>query len=171
MAGPGSSMLYSILLFTVILSLQQMYRGKLASTELFTILGGFISSLLFLVLLTVSSKPHCFKEIVWFVLLYVKFIQLYLSALVSAIAVHRQFPRNKWYKDWLGCRWVSVHFVFIYLILWESVWTGIFWNSVHVKEDSCLQFVGFDNISKVVETHWIFYVNEPPGTHRTLRTN
>ncbi|XP_070670844.1 uncharacterized protein [Malus domestica] len=52
MAGSGSSMLYSILLFTVILSLQQMYRGKLASTELFTILGGFISSLLFLALLT-----------------------------------------------------------------------------------------------------------------------
>ncbi|KAJ4835485.1 hypothetical protein Tsubulata_029626, partial [Turnera subulata] len=52
MAGPGSSMVYSILLFAVGLSLQQMYRAKLASTELFTILGGFISSLLFLVLLT-----------------------------------------------------------------------------------------------------------------------
>ncbi|CAN0892249.1 Protein KRTCAP2 homolog [Linum grandiflorum] len=51
-AGAGSSMLYSLLLFTVILSLQVMYRGKLASTELFTILGGFISSLLFLLLLT-----------------------------------------------------------------------------------------------------------------------
>ncbi|GMI87489.1 hypothetical protein like AT1G77350 [Hibiscus trionum] len=51
MAGSGSSMLYSFLLFTVILSLQMMYRGKLASSELFTILGGFISSLLFLVLL------------------------------------------------------------------------------------------------------------------------
>lgn len=53
MAGSGSSMLYSFLMFIVILSLQQMYRGKLASTELFTILGGFISSLLFLVSLTV----------------------------------------------------------------------------------------------------------------------
>ncbi|KAJ1387380.1 Keratinocyte-associated protein 2 [Sesbania bispinosa] len=52
MAGSGSSMLYSFLLFTVILSLQEMYRGKLASSELYTILGGFISSLLFLVLLT-----------------------------------------------------------------------------------------------------------------------
>ncbi|CAI0607298.1 unnamed protein product [Linum tenue] len=51
-AGAGSSMLYSLLLFLVILSLQEMYRGKLASTELFTILGGFTSSLLFLVLLT-----------------------------------------------------------------------------------------------------------------------
>lgn len=52
MAGPGSSMLYSFLLFTAIFSLEEMYRAKLASTELFTILGGFISSLLFLVLLT-----------------------------------------------------------------------------------------------------------------------
>ncbi|XP_022141736.1 protein KRTCAP2 homolog [Momordica charantia] len=52
MAGSGSSMLYSFLLFIVILSLQEMYRGKLASSELFTILGGFTSSLLFLVLLT-----------------------------------------------------------------------------------------------------------------------
>ncbi|GLT56916.1 hypothetical protein SLA2020_299280 [Shorea laevis] len=52
MAGPGSSMLYSFLRFTVVLSLQEMYRAKLASSELFTILGGFISSLLFLVLLT-----------------------------------------------------------------------------------------------------------------------
>ncbi|KAL5579885.1 hypothetical protein UlMin_012327 [Ulmus minor] len=33
-----------------------MYRGKLASTELFTILGGFISSLLFLVLLTIIGN-------------------------------------------------------------------------------------------------------------------
>ena len=62
MAGSGSSMLYSFLLFTVILSLQEMYRGKLASTELFTIIGGFISSLLFLVLLTVSSGAQ-FVEI------------------------------------------------------------------------------------------------------------
>ncbi|XP_028087742.1 uncharacterized protein LOC114288438 isoform X2 [Camellia sinensis] len=52
MAGTGSSMLYSLLLFIIILSLQEMYRGKLASTELFTILGGFTSSLLFVMLLT-----------------------------------------------------------------------------------------------------------------------
>ncbi|KHN44305.1 Protein KRTCAP2 like [Glycine soja] len=44
-----------------------MYRGKLASSELYTILGGFVSSLLFLVLLTV------FK---------------------SVIAVHWNFSRN-----------------------------------------------------------------------------
>lgn len=41
-------MLLSFLLFTVVLSLEVIYRGKLASSELFTILGGFISSLLFL---------------------------------------------------------------------------------------------------------------------------
>ncbi|KAK4767588.1 hypothetical protein SAY87_023588 [Trapa incisa] len=52
MAAPGSSMLYSFLLFIVILSLQEVYRGKLASSEWFTILGGFTSSLLFLVSLT-----------------------------------------------------------------------------------------------------------------------
>lgn len=49
-------MVYSFLLFTVVLSLQEMYRGKLASSELFTILGGFSSSILFLVLLTVSPN-------------------------------------------------------------------------------------------------------------------
>ncbi|XAR62845.1 hypothetical protein NMG60_11017742 [Bertholletia excelsa] len=52
MTGTGNSMLYSLLLFVVILSLQEMYRGKLASTELFTILGGFTSSLLFVTFLT-----------------------------------------------------------------------------------------------------------------------
>lgn len=55
MAESGNSMLYSLLLFVVTLSLQEMYRGKLASSELFTILGGFTSSLVFLFLLTVSS--------------------------------------------------------------------------------------------------------------------
>ncbi|CAI9265064.1 unnamed protein product [Lactuca saligna] len=52
MAEAGNSMLYSLLLFVVTLSLQEMYRGKLASSELFTILGGFTSSLVFLFLLT-----------------------------------------------------------------------------------------------------------------------
>ncbi|WOK96749.1 hypothetical protein Cni_G05456 [Canna indica] len=52
MAAPGRSMLYSLLSFAIILSLLEMYSGKLASSELFTILGGFISSLLFLMLLT-----------------------------------------------------------------------------------------------------------------------
>ncbi|KAI3689079.1 hypothetical protein L2E82_47027 [Cichorium intybus] len=52
MAEPGKSMLYSLLLFVVTLLLQEMYRGKLASSELFTILGGFTSSLVFLFLLT-----------------------------------------------------------------------------------------------------------------------
>ncbi|GAB2271578.1 hypothetical protein Dimus_006410 [Dionaea muscipula] len=52
MAGTGSSMLLSFLLFIVILSLQEIYRDKLASSELFTILGGFISAMLFLLSLT-----------------------------------------------------------------------------------------------------------------------
>lgn len=59
MAEAGNSMLYSLLLFVVTLSLQEMYRGKLASSELFTILGGFTSSLVFLFLLTVSSLLPC----------------------------------------------------------------------------------------------------------------
>ncbi|XP_010931433.1 uncharacterized protein [Elaeis guineensis] len=52
MTGPGRSMLYSLLLFAIIISLLEMYREKLASSELLTIFGGFISSLLFLVMLT-----------------------------------------------------------------------------------------------------------------------
>ncbi|RWW62719.1 hypothetical protein BHE74_00030139, partial [Ensete ventricosum] len=52
MAGPGRSMLYSLLSFAIILSLLEMYREKLASSELLTIFGGFISSLLFLLLIT-----------------------------------------------------------------------------------------------------------------------
>ncbi|XP_021731819.1 protein KRTCAP2 homolog [Chenopodium quinoa] len=48
MASTGNSMLLSFLMFTVVLSLEVIYRAKLASSELFTILGGFISSLLFL---------------------------------------------------------------------------------------------------------------------------
>lgn len=52
MAGTGRSMLLSLLLFAVTLSLLEMYRGSFASSELMTIAGGFISSLLFLLLLT-----------------------------------------------------------------------------------------------------------------------
>ncbi|KAG8068274.1 hypothetical protein GUJ93_ZPchr0005g16219 [Zizania palustris] len=52
MASTGRSMLLSLLLFAVTLSLLEMYRGKFASSELMTIAGGFVSSLLFLLLLT-----------------------------------------------------------------------------------------------------------------------
>ncbi|KAL5562460.1 hypothetical protein UlMin_032207 [Ulmus minor] len=47
-----------------------MYRRKLASTELFTILGGFISSLLFLVLLTIigNFQETCFSKTGWVVI-------------------------------------------------------------------------------------------------------
>lgn len=55
MAAAGSSMLYSLFLFVATLSLQEMFRAKLASSELFTILGGFTSSIVFLTLLTVRE--------------------------------------------------------------------------------------------------------------------
>ncbi|MBA0818231.1 hypothetical protein Gohar_021672 [Gossypium harknessii] len=91
MAGSGSSMLYSFLLFTVILSLQEMYRGKLASSELFTILGGFISSLLFLVLLT-YSKLILIPIAVMFFGFYEwesSFILAEVVSLIAASTVHR----------------------------------------------------------------------------------
>lgn len=62
MATPGSSMIYSSLLFTVILSLIQMYKVKFASSELMTIVGGLICSLLFLLMLTVSSQLLCIQS-------------------------------------------------------------------------------------------------------------
>lgn len=86
MAGSGSSMLYSFLMFIVILSLQQMYRGKLASTELFTILGGFISSLLFLVSLTFIGN---FQETSGMKTGWGAVIAAELIALIAASTVHR----------------------------------------------------------------------------------
>ncbi|KAL9681157.1 hypothetical protein QQ045_012938 [Rhodiola kirilowii] len=92
MAGTGSSMVYSLLLFVIILSLQEMYRGKLASSELFTILGGFTSSLLFLVLLTFIGN---FQEASgartgWGAVLLSEGV-----ALIAASTVHR-FPVLRW---------------------------------------------------------------------------
>ncbi|XP_062181304.1 uncharacterized protein LOC133885591 isoform X1 [Phragmites australis] len=52
MASTGRSMLLSLLVFAVTLSLLEMYRAKFASSELMTIAGGFVCSLLFLLLLT-----------------------------------------------------------------------------------------------------------------------
>ncbi|ESW09459.1 hypothetical protein PHAVU_009G129100 [Phaseolus vulgaris] len=86
MAGSGSSMLYSFLLFTVILSLQEMYRGKLASSELFTILGGFISSLLFLVVLTFIGN---FQETIGAKTGWGAVIVAEAVALIAASTVHR----------------------------------------------------------------------------------
>ncbi|GAV72125.1 Keratin_assoc domain-containing protein [Cephalotus follicularis] len=86
MAGSGSSMLYSFLLFTVILSLQEMNRGKLASSELFTILGGFISSLLFLVMLTFigNFQDTCGIRTGWGAVIIAEAV-----ALIAAGTVHR----------------------------------------------------------------------------------
>ncbi|KAK9993726.1 hypothetical protein ACB098_12G117100 [Castanea mollissima] len=86
MAGPGSSMLYSFLLFIVILSLQEVYRGKLASSELFTILGGFTSSLIFLVLLTFigNFQETCGMRTGWGAVIIAEAV-----ALIAASTVHR----------------------------------------------------------------------------------
>ncbi|KAJ7959171.1 protein KRTCAP2-like [Quillaja saponaria] len=86
MAGAGSSMMYSFLLFTVSLSLQEMYRGKLSSSELFTILGGFISSLLFLVLLTFIGN---FQETLGMRTGWGAVIIAEVVALIAASTVHR----------------------------------------------------------------------------------
>ncbi|KAI4389754.1 hypothetical protein MLD38_001946 [Melastoma candidum] len=86
MAGTGSSMGYSLLLFTVILSLQEVYRTKLASSELFTILGGFTSSLLFLVLLTFigNFQESCGMKTGWGAVILAEIV-----ALIAAGTVHR----------------------------------------------------------------------------------
>nr|GEU65295.1 hypothetical protein [Tanacetum cinerariifolium] len=55
MAKSGISMLYSLMLFIVTLLHQEIYKGKLALFELFTI-GGFTSSLLFLFLLAATGS-------------------------------------------------------------------------------------------------------------------
>ncbi|KAF2291346.1 hypothetical protein GH714_023071 [Hevea brasiliensis] len=63
-----------------------MYRGKLASTELFTILGGFISSLLFLVLLTFigNFQETCGMKTGWGTVVLAEAV-----ALIAAGTVHR----------------------------------------------------------------------------------
>ncbi|KAM7253179.1 hypothetical protein ACFE04_025797 [Oxalis oulophora] len=86
MAGTGSSMLYSLLLFIVILSLQEMNRAKLASTEWFTILGGFTSSLLFLTLLTFIGN---FQESNGIKTGWGAVILAEVVALIAASTVHR----------------------------------------------------------------------------------
>ncbi|WZZ04352.1 hypothetical protein YC2023_090273 [Brassica napus] len=85
-AGGGRSMLGSMLLFTVVLSLQEVYRGKLASSELFTILGGFTSSLLFLFSLTFigNLQESSGTKSSWGAVVIAEII-----ALVAASTVHR----------------------------------------------------------------------------------
>ncbi|CAK9160347.1 unnamed protein product [Ilex paraguariensis] len=86
MAGSvRSSMLSSFLLFTVILSLQEMYRAKLASSELFTILGGFSSSLLFVLLLTLIGN-----------------YQETSGNRTGWGSVDWKLSRNLWQQDWMG---------------------------------------------------------------------
>ncbi|KAI3464553.1 hypothetical protein Pfo_021216 [Paulownia fortunei] len=86
MAGSGSSMLYSFLLFVATLSLQEVYRAKLASSEFFTILGGFTSSLIFLLLLTFigNYQETCGIRTGWGAVIIAEAV-----ALIAASTVHR----------------------------------------------------------------------------------
>ncbi|KAL2936360.1 Protein KRTCAP2-like protein [Bienertia sinuspersici] len=86
MASAGSSMWLSFLLFTVVLSLEVIYRGKLASSELFTILGGFISSLIFLFFFIFigNFQESCGTRTGWGAVIFAEVV-----ALVAASAVHR----------------------------------------------------------------------------------
>ncbi|KAI0531371.1 hypothetical protein KFK09_000925 [Dendrobium nobile] len=86
MASPGRSMLYSLLLFIIILSLLEMYRGALASSEVLTIAGGLISSLLFVVMLTFigNYQESCGSRTGWGAVILAESI-----ALIAASTVHR----------------------------------------------------------------------------------
>ncbi|CAN6327822.1 unnamed protein product [Urochloa humidicola] len=86
MASTGRSMLLSLLLFAVTLSLLEMYRAKFASTELMTIAGGFVCSLLFLLLLTfIGNYQEASGDRTWWGAVVVA----QLVALVVAGTVHR----------------------------------------------------------------------------------
>ncbi|XP_057533954.1 uncharacterized protein LOC130812325 [Amaranthus tricolor] len=86
MAGTGSSMMISSLLFTLVLSLAVIYRGKLGSSEVFTILGGFISSLLFLFSFVFigNFQESCGIRTGWGAVIFSEIV-----ALVVASTVHR----------------------------------------------------------------------------------
>ncbi|KAL0929055.1 hypothetical protein M5K25_000995 [Dendrobium thyrsiflorum] len=86
MVSPGRSMLYSLLLFIIILSLLEMYRGTLASSEVLTIAGGLISSLLFVVMLTFigNYQESCGSRTGWGAVILAESI-----ALIAASTVHR----------------------------------------------------------------------------------
>lgn len=86
MVGTSSSMTYSFLLFVAIMSLQGMYRGKLASSELYTILGGLPNSLLFVMLLTfIGNYQECLGvKTGWGAVIFAEIV-----ALIVASTVHR----------------------------------------------------------------------------------
>uniref|UniRef100_A0A6V7QSU8 Uncharacterized protein n=1 Tax=Ananas comosus var. bracteatus TaxID=296719 RepID=A0A6V7QSU8_ANACO len=88
MASAGRSMLYSLLLFAIILSLLEMYREKLASSELLTILGGFVSSLLFLMMLTFIGN---YQELSGMKTGWGAVVLAEIVALIAASTVHRVF--------------------------------------------------------------------------------
>ncbi|XP_002986923.2 keratinocyte-associated protein 2 [Selaginella moellendorffii] len=84
--SPPNSMLYAFLVFVVTLSLQQMNKKTLASSELYTILGGFISSLLFLLALTMIGN---LQELLGSRTGWGAVLAAELIACVAAGAVHR----------------------------------------------------------------------------------
>ncbi|XP_030545238.1 protein KRTCAP2 homolog [Rhodamnia argentea] len=90
MAGSGSSMVYSLPLFTIVLSLLEMYRTKLASSELFTILGGFTSSILFLVLVTFigNFQESCGMRTGWGAVILAEAVALIAASTVHSVYHH-----------------------------------------------------------------------------------
>ncbi|CAI5980193.1 unnamed protein product [Closterium sp. NIES-64] len=56
LTSPQTSALYAVILFLIVLSLQQVNRATLASSKPLTIVGGFVSALLFLLALTFFSN-------------------------------------------------------------------------------------------------------------------
>eukprot|EP00475_Leptophrys_vorax_P029299 TRINITY_DN42867_c0_g1_i2.p1 TRINITY_DN42867_c0_g1~~TRINITY_DN42867_c0_g1_i2.p1 ORF type:complete len:135 (-),score=21.40 TRINITY_DN42867_c0_g1_i2:103-507(-) len=86
LAPPATSALYSAILFLIVLSAQQVYSSQLASSEWLTILGGFISSLLFLLALTVlgNLQESMGVRSGWGAV----FVSLFI-AVVAAASVHR----------------------------------------------------------------------------------
>lgn len=102
MTSTGNSMLYSFLLFVITLSLQQVYKDKLASTELYTVFGGLISSLLFLLVLTVGGSYYpCNVNSLFFYPDSVLHLNLGVSNLLWC-TVRRQLTRVHGHPDRVG---------------------------------------------------------------------
>ncbi|CAM6093358.1 unnamed protein product [Calypogeia fissa] len=82
----ANSALYSFLLFIITLSLQQVYKEKLASSELYTIFGGFVASLLFILVLTFvgNIQESLGTRTGWGAVIFAELI-----ATIAAGAVHR----------------------------------------------------------------------------------
>ncbi|KAJ3669120.1 hypothetical protein LUZ60_011070 [Juncus effusus] len=89
MVAPSKSMLVSLLLFAVTLSLLELYRAKFASSELMTIAGGFISSLLFLFMLTFigNYQESAGVKTGWGAVVLAEIIALIVAATVHRVCI------------------------------------------------------------------------------------